>query len=86
MPLVVRTENGPGRSRCNWIGRVMVPLLLPTPPYGNRDAEAPWLPLTFYGGGCLMGAKRRVEICDPYLALILVVKFLGGGGTPSGLW
>ncbi len=32
------------------------------------------------------GYKTTVECVSLSLALILVVKFLGGGGTSSGLW
>ena len=59
------SKNGLGRRRCNWIGRVMVLFLPPTRDCGNRDAEAPWLPSASFGGRCLVGAKRRVKMCDP---------------------
>ena len=71
-PLVVGTEDGPGRPRCNWIGRVMVPFLLPTPAHGT----APCFPRGKMSDGC----KTMVYCVVLSLALILVVKFLGRGG------
>jgi len=91
-PLVVGAADGPGRQRCNWIRRVMVGVSL-TQRCGSRGIMRTiglgiprvLLPLFLVEITSVGYVAMAYCVCLS-LALILVVKILGGGGTSSELW
>ena len=75
-----------GRRRCNWIGQVMVLAFVFTISVRQQECNGALAATCFRWGRSLVGARRRSPVVFLSLALILVVNFLGGGGTSSGLW
>ena len=88
--LAVGAEDEFGRRRCNRIGQVMIFPSAPTPMpmvrlQGNGGTSL-YVVHFLWGresGGCETTESNNGVFLS--LALILVVKFLGRGGMPSGL-